>query len=213
MVDLIPFLTKLFSGETSENPYTLTQANQPNDIAGRPISDKAILPGRVPPVSQGLQDAWYTYLMQNVGMPSAPYPGQVNADPSSTRLPEVWKSWQPWDGGMDYIAKQLNGGLGIGVEDPTLAQAKKWGGTGGIGNQYMNLMAQFGTPSEAGRGVANLSQFGVSSHESGDPLIALANGQMSGPAAFLAPFLMNGAGGGSPYSVPNIPQRLTPIAR
>lgn len=211
MVDLIPYLTKIF-GEGNAPDSAVSNANQPNDIAGNPISDKAVLPGKTPPISPGLQNAWYTFLMQNVGMPSPAYPGEINADPSKTLLPRVQDAWQPMDAGTMSLAKMISGGLSMGPAGDTLAQAQKWGGTGGIGNQYMNLMAQFGTPSEAGRGVANLSQYGVSSKESGQPLIDLAYGSPTGPAAFLAPFLMHGAQP-SAYQAPNIPQWPATIAR
>ena len=140
--------------------------------------------------------------------PSDDYQGQLTPNLDATRLSDVYKSWQPYDAGTSYLLDYFtNNRGGIGTNSPLSQQMTQWGGTGGPGNQAMSNMMQFGTPSEAGRGMANLSQFGFSSPQAGGPMAALANGQMNGPAAFLAPFLMKGGGGGNSYQAPLITPR------
>lgn len=121
--------------------------------------------------------------------PLPSYQGPLTADPNQTRMPDVAGAWQPYDAGtsflLDYFANNRGG---IGQQDPRSTQMMKWGGTGGIGNNYMNLMAQYGTPSQVGQPLQSMIQTG-SAGGSGANLANFASGNPVGPAAFLAPFL------------------------
>lgn len=140
--------------------------------------------------------------------PLPSYPGALTGDPNAGKLKDVQDSWQPYDAGVSYLLDYFaNNRGGIGSQDPRSTQMMKWGGTGGVGNQFMSNMAQFGAPSEAGTGVANMSQFGFSDPRAGGPMAALAGGQLNGPASFLAPFLTRGTSAATPYAPPNITTR------
>lgn len=117
------------------------------------------------------------------GLPG--YPGQLYPDASQTRLADVWKSWQPYDAGVSYLLDYFaNNRGGIGQYSPLSQQMMSWGGAGGPGSNYMENMAQFGTPSNAGLPLNNF---------------ALGNPTMS--AQYMAPFLM-----GQIHSEANIPR-------
>lgn len=96
---------------------------------------------------------------------------------SQTRLPEVFGNWQPWDAGTQYLADYLYNKNPIGTPDPRLAQAMQWGGFGGPGHQSMNLLREYGAPSQAGQYVANMAQFGVPSEGIGNLMMPFARGQ------------------------------------
>lgn len=197
-------------GNTGQTGYAGGQIQFPNitDIGGKPFPDNAILPGMVPPVNSDLRDGFLRWLQSQIGQGAPAYPGQLSPDVNNTRLPEVWNSWQPWDGGMGYLAQQL--GAGVGQNSPILQQLSQYGGTGGPGHQAMSNMVNYGTPSSIGQFLSNMAQFGVASEGSGRPLANLAAGYAAGPAAFLAPFLTGGAGN-SNYAAPNIPARTPKI--
>lgn len=135
------------------------------------------------------------------------YQGQLSPDIGQTRLPEVWNSWQPMDAGTmnlgDYV---VNNGGGIGRNSPITNQLMQWGGTGGVGNNAMSLMMQYGTPSQAGQFVNNMAQQGMSSQGAGGNLAALAAGQPVGAAQYLLPFL-TGQQGRNSYQAPMIQPR------
>jgi len=94
--------------------------------------------------------------------------GQMSPDINSTILPNVYNNWQPWDGGTQWIADTLYNKMNIGQDDPRSNQLMTQGGFGGPGHQGMATALQYGTPSEAGRYLANLAQFGVTSQPMGD---------------------------------------------
>lgn len=189
-----------------------TSSTSKTDITGKELGDNVISPARVPPLSPELQKAFYDFLTKGMGKGLTPFPSKLSPSTSATRLPEVWNSWQPWDAGTQYLAQMLTGGLGIGKTPPNLQNMMQWGGTGGPGNNAMSMMMQYGTPSQAGQFASNLAQFGGSSSQTARPLNDLAYGRMSGPAAYLAPFLLSGAGA-SPYRAPMIPSRTVGIRR
>lgn len=114
------------------------------------------------------------------------YPGQLSPDINQTRLPEVWNSWQPWDGGMQHIAGMLGkmgptqqnqqyqnnvmqyGGPG-GYPTQMMSNMIQFGGTGGKGHLLMDNLTKYGvTNKEVGQPVSNIMQFGVAS-EAGRP--------------------------------------------
>jgi len=94
--------------------------------------------------------------------------GPLSPDINSTILPNVYQNWQPWDGGTQWIADTLYNKMNIGQDDPRSNQLMTQGGFGGPGHQGMATALQYGTPSEAGRYLANLAQFGVTSQPMGD---------------------------------------------
>lgn len=129
----------------------------------------------------------------------------LSPDVSQTILPQVGSSWQPMDAGTMFLANQLyNGGplsnpTAASSVNPALQSMMKSGGTGGPGNTYMNLAAQYGTPSAAGQYEANMAQYGEASQGSGGAQAALASG--SSPLnSFLLPYMQNA----SPYKAPSI---------
>lgn len=156
---------------------------------------------------QGLQNNPQGGGMQFAGV--QPYGGQLSPDVNSTRLPDVYNSWQPWNAGLSYMASALTPGQGnslpIGQNDPNLSMLMSKGGTGGPGSRGIQDTMQGGTPSHGalGQWMNNLAQYG-SAGPAGVPLANLAQGFASGPAAWLNPFLMKGAG--TPYKAPSIPQ-------
>jgi len=122
-------------------------------------------------------------------------------------LQNAFSNWQPWDAGTMFLANYLQQNAGQqGQVNPQLAQLMQWGGTGGPGHQAMSNMMQFGAPSAAGQGAANLNQFGVSSAGSGQPLMDLAYGSPTGAAQYMIPFLTQTA---NRYKAPTVPQRET----
>lgn len=94
--------------------------------------------------------------------------GPMSPNINSTILPNVYANWQPWDGGTQFIADTLYNKLNIGQDDPRTTQLMTQGGFGGPGHQGMATALQYGVPSEAGRYMANLAQFGVTSQPMGD---------------------------------------------
>lgn len=138
------------------------------------------------------------------------YPGPTSPDVSKTILPNVFSSWQPWNGGTQFMANYLYGGGnqlpqnimagynntlqyggpgGYGTQ--LLHNQAQWGGTGGPGNQGMSYAMQYGAPSQAGQPIAQTSQYGTYG-PAGAPLLALASGARnpSNPVFnALAPFL------------------------
>lgn len=216
---IVPFLPMIFAGATAgagiykavsgsgDNSGTSTATPGTGmgvDVAGRPIDDKAILPGVVNPTYPGLQTDWGAWLKTLVGKGATPYPGQLSPDVNQTRLPEVWNSWQPWDGGMGLVAN-TTAELNVGKNSPLTDQLMQWGGTGGAGHFLQKAVAQFGGPTpEATQPVANLAQWGVSSEGAGRPLADLAYGKLTGPAAFLLPFLTANATSGGGYRAPSV---------
>ncbi len=135
-----------------------------------------------------------------------PYPGQLNPDIGQTRLPDVWNNWQPWDAGTQFLANYLTNGWmadqNVGNKFNNIFQyggpggratdlmnnMSQWGGTGGPGNNAMSLLMQYGAPSEAGRPIANMAQYGVSGSW-GNPLVARAMGQPNASQNYLQQFL------------------------
>lgn len=190
-------------------PFNPVQTPIAVDIRGNPIPDNAIVPATVPPVSPGLQGSFLQWLQQQVGQGVPSYPGQLNPSLSSTRLPEVYSSWQPWDGGMGYLANFMAAGQ---QPSPILDKLMQYGGTGGYGHQGVSNIMNYGTPSSIGQFLSNMAQFGVASEGSGRPLANLAAGYASGPAAFLAPFL-TGGGANPNYAAPPIPFRTPKIGQ
>ena len=89
--------------------------------------------------------------------------GPLTPDIDSTILPSVYRNWQPWDAGTQYIADALYNRMPLGQDDPRSNQLMTQGGFGGPGHQGMATALQYGVPSEAGRYMANLAQFGVTS--------------------------------------------------
>lgn len=179
------------------------------DIAGRPIKDSAILPGVVPPVNPEMRDQFTKWLTGMIGQGVPFYGGQLSPDLEGTMLPNVWRSWKPEGGpGQAYIQSLLTqGAFDPSKPNPVLEQLKTTGGTGGPGSQAIHQAMLYGAPSQAGQYVGNLAQFGVSSEGSGRPLADLAYGKLTGPAAFLAPFLTGQTSTMGSYSAPPIPQR------
>lgn len=92
----------------------------------------------------------------------------LSPDVNSTILPNVYQNWQPWDGGTQFIADTIYNKLKVGQDDPRTTQLMTQGGFGGPGHQGMATALQYGVPSEAGRYMANLAQFGVTSQPMGD---------------------------------------------
>lgn len=122
-------------------------------------------------------------------------------------LQSTFSNWQPWDAGTMFLANMLTRNTQQQQQgNPMLRQLQQWGGTGGPGHQAMSSLMQFGAPSAAGQGAANLNQFGVSSQGSGRPLVDLAYGSPSGAAQYMIPFLTQTA---SKYKAPSVPQRET----
>lgn len=164
-----------------------------------------ITPGTVAPIAgYNTQQDIFSALLNAAGFNAVPQPGglpggqvkgvpgyggPLSPNPTDTILPNVTNSWQPWDGGTSYIAKKLtDGSWDPSKNDPRLQQIMQNGGTGGPGNIYANLMAQYGTPSAAGM-----------------PLAMLAQNPMASPAAsVLLPYMARGS---QPYAPPMIPGR------
>lgn len=139
------------------------------------------------------------------GLPK--YPGQLSPDISQTLFPSLWNAWNPNPMSMpggDFIGSYLNnwmmspemggklssvfdwGGPGGRATD-LINNMASWGGTGGPGNQAMSLAMQYGAPSQAGRGIADIAQRGGTGSW-GDLLTATAQGR--GPSFdYLSPFL------------------------
>lgn len=78
---------------------------------------------------------------------------------------------------------------GIQGTQPTNAMYNlmQWGGTGGKGHNAVDMMMQYGTPSEAGRPIANLAQYGITG-QAGLPLWMRAMGGPSAGANYLAAY-------------------------
>jgi hypothetical protein len=181
------------------------------NIGGGSFPGSAILPGLLPALYPGLQSGWGQFLTSNVGKGVPGYTGSLSPNVSDTVLPKVSSSWQPWDAGTSYLADLLgNNKLGIGKTDPNLANTMQWGGTGGVGNNAMSMMMQYGTPSQAGQYLANMAQFGASSPGIANLLSNQAQGFPVGAAQYLIPFLMD-QGGGNRYQAPMIPNRQLTI--
>lgn len=89
--------------------------------------------------------------------------GQMSPDVNNTILPNVWSNWQPWDSGTQYIADAIYNKMPLGQDDPRTTQLMTQGGFGGPGHTGMQTALQYGVPSEGGRYMANLAQFGVTS--------------------------------------------------
>ena len=121
------------------------------------------------------------------GLPG--YGGPTSPSMGNTILPGVTGAWNPQDAGQNYLSQMLyNGGpngLNVGRASPYTNQMMQWGGTGGPANQAMSLLMQYGAPSQAGKGISDWAQ-----------------GNLTGGAQYLAPFLQ---GGVKPYTVPNVP--------
>lgn len=134
-----------------------------------------------------------------VGMPL--FPG------FNPMLQNTFANWQPWDAGTMFLADYLTRNRAQQqIGSPALKQLQQWGGTGGPGHHAMSSLMQFGAPSAAGQGAANLNQFGVSSAASGQPLVDLAYGRPTNAAAYMLPFL---TGGAARYKAPDVPARST----
>ncbi len=175
---------------------------QTTDITGKPIKSDAIVPGVVPPISPQLQNQWMAYLLGQIGQGLPSFPGPLNTPIDKTRLPDVWNSWQPWDGGTQAIANNIGSWLNPDY-DPLLTFARWYGGYGGPGHKGVNDQMMFGG---AGKDVTQplslARQFGVTGEAVGRPLADMAYGRGVG-TQFLMPILM----GQSPvnYSAPMIP--------
>lgn len=105
--------------------------------------------------------------------------GQLTPDINSTILPQVYASWQPWDAGTQYLADQLYNKNQLGTEDPRTKQMMQFGGFGGPGHSGLSTALQYGVPSEAGRYLANLAQFGVTSQPMADFMRAATSGGLN----------------------------------
>lgn len=78
------------------------------------------------------------------------------------RLTGAWNAWQPWDGGMQYIADYLQNKIG---PDPGISQAfgnmAQHGVVGGYPGQLMHNIAQYGGAAQAPtQAMSNMMQFG-----------------------------------------------------
>lgn len=170
------------------------------------LTSKQIAPLVAPSAFPEIQSSFGDWLQQYVGQGVPTYPGELYPDISQTILPQVWGSWNATDTGTDFLAnfmsqpqqnqslldiltqtQQYGGPTGRATD--LMNNMAQWGGTGGPGNQAMSYLMQFGAPSQAGRGVANMAQFGIASPESGGALAARAAGQPTAASNWLAPFL------------------------
>jgi hypothetical protein len=109
---------------------------------------------------------------------------------NNTILPNVYNNWEPWNEGNEYIATALsNGSMNPTQVNPFLAPLINNGGPSGPGTTAMNNIMNYGTPSSGiGQEMQNLAQFGAAG-PAGDALAALAQGQTTGAAQYMAPFL------------------------
>lgn len=194
------------SGSSGQGGSSTPPPVQTTDITGKPIDNDAIVPGVVPPISPALQQQWMQYLLGQIGQGLPGYPGPLNIDPKSTRLPDVWQAWQPWDGGTQAIASNLNSWLNPG-KDPLLTQIMQWGGMGGPGHRGMTDIMQFGGTGPAAQYASLTAQFGGPSEAVVRPLADMAYGRGVG-TQFLAPFLTGNHA--SKYQAPNIPPSAFP---
>jgi hypothetical protein len=153
-----------------------------------------IQPYPLTPIWPQTQQSFGDWLFGWIGKGMESYPEQLNTDLSKTMLPQVWGAWQPSNSGMSYLQNMLTapaqqGGVGIGQASPYSSMLMNRGGTGGVGNQMMQQMAQYGAPSQAGAYVGNQAQYGVTSKALGDLLAPYAQGWTSGAASWMQPFL------------------------
>ena len=159
-------------GGSSSTPIPTTNPDgTPNtggvDIAGRPISGSAILPGVQNPLFPQLQQGFGQFLQSMVGQGATPYGGPLSPNLNSTILPNVYNSWQPWDSGMGYISNSLYGGSSPlanpgGYVAPTLQTLMAQGTPGGPGGDAMSSLLAYGVPGEGGSFAKNMAQYGFS---------------------------------------------------
>lgn len=120
---------------TTTNPSAMPTAPAATDIAGRPISSSAILPGEVPPINPSLQTAWNQFLTSNVGQGIPKYPGQITA-PTNSNLTNTWNAYNSdvtQTPGADFISQMLKSGAlsNPAQVNPILAQMMKTGSPSG----------------------------------------------------------------------------------
>lgn len=119
--------------------------------------------------------------------------GGLSPDLNSTILPNVFNNWQPWDAGTQYISDYLYNQNEYGQRSPELQQVQQYGGFGGPGHSGMVSALQYGAPSEAGRGVANLAEFGVTSQPMADFMRMAVSGGLNPYRAQSVPMPMRRA--------------------
>lgn len=161
-----------------------------------------IYPKPSPPVWPQLQQQFGDWLFSQLGLGLPKYGGQLSPDLSQTRLPDVWKAWQPMDAGTMFLANSISGKNPLQQQ---FADTFQWGGVKGKPLDAMRNMTLFGGTGGPGNyAMSNLLQFGAAS-PAGQWLNQGAQGY--GPSFnYLAPFLAMGAGGGGgAYHSPTIP--------
>lgn len=78
------------------------------------------------------------------------------------RLKGAWGSWQPWDGGTQYIANYLQNGSGPNQQvQGAMNNMMEYGVSGGYPGQLMHNMAQYGgAAQQPTQWMSNMAQFG-----------------------------------------------------
>lgn len=108
---------------------------------------------------------------QMKGMPQ--YPGQITT-PATDLQQKAWNSWQPWDGGTQYLANYITNGSGPSSQiQNSVNNMQNYGVQGGYPGDLMHSMAQFGS---AGQYPGNMmNQVAATGGVGGDPTQRMTN--------------------------------------